>query len=212
MTNSEIGRVANIRVANIRGLSRLTPSTVMLRLLDRIPLLDGATVLDAPCGFGRNAIALAAKGFAVVSADKDCDRLHSLKSAVAELESSKQTRPRILPVCVDLSNKSWPFLKSSFSAVVCVHYPVQEIIENLKASLRQGGYIYIETFGGLGGNYLQLPKAGELRAALIDYDLLLYKERSVGPTTFNSVVVMALAQSGLRLARQADPRSPCSAP
>jgi predicted RNA methylase len=74
---------------------------MMLRLLDGITFSDNATVLDAPCGFGRNAIALAAQGLAVVSADKDCGRLDSLKRAVAALKSSKQTHPRILPVCVD---------------------------------------------------------------------------------------------------------------
>ena len=181
-------------MANIRELSRLKPSTVMLRLLDEITFSDNATVLDAPCGFGRNSIALAARGFAVMSVDKDCGRLDSLKRAVHELRSSKQAHSRILPLCADLSNNRWPFLESSFSAVICVHYPVQEIIENLKACLREGGYIYIETFGGQGGNYLQLPKAGELRAALTGYDFLFYKERSVGPTTHNSVVVVALAQ------------------
>jgi SAM-dependent methyltransferase len=179
---------------SIRELSRLKPSTMMLRLLDGIAFSENAPVLDAPCGFGRNAIALAAKGLVVVGADKDCGRLDSLKGAVAELKSSKQTHPRILPVCVDLSNNRWPFLESSFSAVVCVHYPVQEIIENLKESLREGGYIYIETFGGQGDNYLQLPKAGEIRTSLTGYDLLFYKERSVGPAAFNSVAVAALAQ------------------
>jgi SAM-dependent methyltransferase len=181
-------------VANVRGSERLKPSTIMLRLLGGITFSDDAKVLDAPCGFGRNAIALAARGLSVVSADKDCGRLDSLKRSVAELISSKQSYPRIFPVCVDLSNNSWPFVESSFSAVVCVHYPAQEIIKNLKSSVREGGYIYIETFGGQGGNYLQLPKAGELRAALTGYDLHFYKERSVGPTTSNSVVVVALAQ------------------
>jgi SAM-dependent methyltransferase len=179
-------------VGNIRESSRLKPSTMMLRLFDGITFSDNATVLDAPCGFGQNAIALAAQGLSVVSADKDCGRLDSLKRSVAELISSSY--PRVLPVCVDLSDNRWPFVESSFSAVVCVHYPAHEIIENLKSSVREGGYIYIETFGGQGGNYLQLPKAGELRAALTGYDLHFYKERSVGRTTSNSVVVVALAQ------------------
>ena len=167
---------------------------MMLRLLDGITFPEDATALDAPCGFGRNAIALATKGLVVVGADKDCGRLDSLREVAAELKSKKQTYPGIFPICADLSDNRWPFLESSFSAVVCVHYPAQEIIENLKASLREGGYIYIETFGGQGGNYLQLPKAGELRRALAGYNLLYYKERSVGPTSFNSVVVVALAQ------------------
>jgi tellurite methyltransferase len=181
-------------VAKIKELSRLRPSTVMLRLLDGITFSENATVLDAPCGFGRNAIALASKGLVVFGADNDCGRLGSLKGAVAELKNSKQTHADIFPICADLNDNRWPFLESSFSAVVCVHYPAQEIIENLKASLREGGYIYIETFGGQGGNYLQLPKAGELRTALAGYNLLYYKERTVGPMSFNSVVVVALAQ------------------
>ena len=181
-------------MTNVREMSRLRPSTVMLRLLDGITFSENATALDAPCGFGRNAIALAAKGLVVVGADKDFGRLDSLKRAVAELKSSKQTLSGIFPICTDLSANKWPFLESSFSAVVCVHFPAQEIIENLKGSLREGGYIYIETFGGQGGNYLQLPKAGELLTALAGYDLLYYKERSVGPTTSDSVVVVALAQ------------------
>jgi SAM-dependent methyltransferase len=181
-------------VAIISEASRLKPSTMMLRLLDGISFSENATVLDAPCGFGRNAVALAAKGCVVVGADNDCRRLDSLKRVVAELKSSKQTHPRIFPICADLSDNSWPFVESSFSAVVCVHFPAQEIIENLKGSLQEGGYIYIETFGGQGGNYLQLPKAGELRAALAGYDLLHYKERSVGPATSNAVAVVALAQ------------------
>jgi SAM-dependent methyltransferase len=181
-------------VNGIGAISRLKPSTVMLRLLDRITLPNNATILDAPCGFGRNALALAANGFTVVSADKDYGRLSSLKSVVAELTDSKQENPRIIPVCVDLRNSTWPFLESSFYTILCVHFPVQEIIENLKESLREGGYVYIETFGGQGGNYLQLPKAGQLRAALAGYELLFYRERPVGPKAFNSVVVVALAR------------------
>ena len=181
-------------MSGIEEVSRRKPSTMMLRLLDGTTFSDNATVLDAPCGFGRNAIALAARGLSVVSADKDCGRLDSLKRSAAELTSSKQGYPRILPVCVDLSDNRWPFVESSFSAVVCVHYPAQEIIENLKSSVREGGYIFIETFGGQGGNYLQLPKVGELRAALTGFDLHFYRERSVGPTASNSVVVVAFAQ------------------
>jgi SAM-dependent methyltransferase len=166
----------------------------MLRLLDGITLSNDAVVLDAPCGFGRNALALAAQGFAVVSADKDRGRLDSLRKTVSGLKNSKRISPCILPVCVDLIADKWPFRESSFSAIFCVHYPAQEIIEEMKTSLQAGGYIYIETFGGQGSNYLQLPKAGELRMALSGYDLLFYRERPVGPTTSNAVVVVALAR------------------
>jgi hypothetical protein len=57
-----------------------------------------------------------------------------------------------------------------------------------------GGHLFIETFGGQGQNYLELPKADEIRQALRGYKLLFYNERSVGPISQNSVVVKVLAQ------------------
>ena len=60
-------------MANIGQLSRLKLSTLMLRLLDGIALSDNATVLDAPCGIGRNAIALAAEGLVVANISRSTD-------------------------------------------------------------------------------------------------------------------------------------------
>jgi hypothetical protein len=64
----------------------------------------------------------------------------------------------------------------------------------LDDQLMDGGHLFIETFGGHGENYLELPKADEIRQALKSYKLLFYNERSVGPTCQNAVVVKALAQ------------------
>lgn len=60
--------------------------------------------------------------------------------------------------------------------------------------LMDGGHLFIETFGGHGENYLELPRADEIRQGLKGYKLLFYNERSVGPTSQNAVVVKALAQ------------------
>jgi len=100
-------------------------------------------------------------------------------------------------VCADLSTDRLPFAKSSFSAVICVHYPVQTIISDLDAAVQKGGHFYIETFGGQGQNYLELPKAGEIRDALAGYDFHFYKERPVGPRSQNSVAVRALGRKRL---------------
>jgi hypothetical protein len=64
----------------------------------------------------------------------------------------------------------------------------------LDDQLIDGGHLFIETFGGHGENYLELPKADEIRQALKGYELIFYNERSVGPTSQNAVVVKALAQ------------------
>jgi SAM-dependent methyltransferase len=147
--------------------------------------------LDAPCGFGRNALSLAAKGFNVIAVDKDLVRLNSLQQSISE-----QTNPvgKVFPLCADLTNGRLPFGPCSFSAILCIHYPVQYILADFDEQLMDGGHLFIETFGGQGQNYLELPKADEIRQALKGYKLLFYNERSVGPISQNSVVVKALAQ------------------
>jgi hypothetical protein len=71
---------------------------------------------------------------------------------------------------------------------------VQRIILDLKAALKRGGYLCIETFQGQGKNYVELPKAGEIAYALRDCEMLIYNERAVGPSCEQAVVVEALAR------------------
>ena len=95
---------------------------------------------------------------------------------------------------VNLVGDRLPFRKSSFSAILCIHYPVQKIIMDLCAALKSGGWIYIETFGGQGRNYLELPKLGEIPKALQGFELAFCREKPVGPPSFGAAVVHALAQ------------------
>lgn len=147
--------------------------------------------MDAPCGFGRNALSLAARGFNVVAVDKDLVRLDSLQKSISEKADSVS---KVFPLCADLTSGRMPFGPRSFSAILCVHYPAQNILADFDDQLVDGGHLFIETFGGHGQNYLDLPKAGEIRHALKGYKMLFYHERSVGPISQNSVVVKALAQ------------------
>ena len=169
----------------------LVPSKTLIRFLDRVTSSYGAPILDAPCGFGRNALSVADKGFTVVAVDKNLVRLNSLQKSRSE---KTDTVGKVLPLCADLTSGRLPFGPCSFSAILCIHYPVQRIIADLDDQLVDGGHLFIETFGGHGQNYLELPKANEIRQALKGYKLLFYNERSVGPISENSVVVKALAQ------------------
>jgi SAM-dependent methyltransferase len=167
------------------------PSKTLIRFLDRIASSYGAPILDAPCGFGRNALPLAAEGLNVIAVDKDLVRLNSLQKSISE-----KTSPvgKVFPLCADLTKGRLPFGPCSFSAILCIHYPVQNILADFDDQLMDGGHLFIETFGGHGQNYLELPKADEVRQALKGYKLLFYNERSVGPISQNAVVVKALAQ------------------
>jgi SAM-dependent methyltransferase len=100
--------------------SSLEPSKKLMKVLDRLTLCDDAPILDAPSGFGRNAFALADRGREVIAVDKDVGRLTTLKRS-----AGSRTKGRVVAVCGDLVRDRLPFGESSFSAVICVHYPVQ---------------------------------------------------------------------------------------
>jgi SAM-dependent methyltransferase len=183
---------ADLGTLSQRNLSPpLAPSKTLIRFLDQVASSYGAPILDAPCGFGRNALPLADKGFNVITVDKDLVRLNSLRKSISE---KTHAVGKVFPLCADLTKGRLPFGPSSFSAILCIHYPVQNILADFDDQLMDGGHLFIETFGGHGENYLELPKADEIRQGLRGYKLLFYDERSVGPTSQNAVVVKALAQ------------------
>lgn len=169
----------------------LTPSKLFMQVLDCVTSSYAEPILDAPCGFGRNAMALASRGFDVIAVDHDCARLNSVNASAASQSSGSG---RIVTLCADLDAARLPFRKSSFSAILCVHYPVQKVIMDLCAALKAGGWLYIETFGGQGQNYLELPKLGEIPKALQGFEIVLCKERPVGPASHRAAVVQTLAQ------------------
>jgi hypothetical protein len=63
------------------------------------------------------------------------------------------------------------------------------------ASLAADGFLLIETVPGCGGNYLQLPSAGQLRSSFAEnFDFIFYRERKVGPPSFDAVTVQLVGK------------------
>lgn len=157
-----------------------------------------ALTLDLACGFGRNSVLLAAHGCDVICVDRDLKRLHRLDITKSEfLARSPLQRPagNLATVCADITEQSWPFVENSFGTIVSVHFMCLTLMPYLLRSLRVGGHIYIETFGGQGANYLSLPRPGETKAALGDrIDLLFYQERVASRKNQDAVTVKALGR------------------
>src|SRR5262249_9411513 len=98
-------------------------------------------------------------------------------------------------VCADLQAETWPFGPACLSAIVCVHFLNVPLLDGFKYSLATGGHLYIETFGGQGGNFVDLPRAKELYNLLLpDFDFRFYRERRVGPAVSEAVAVKLLAK------------------
>src|SRR5580698_6499573 len=131
----------------LKTISPLVPSTTLMKSLAKLTSTYGAPILDAPSGFGRNALALAARGYDVVGVDRDMHRLRSMESSATNFfrsNSGPNACGRLMSVCVDLVTDRLPFAKCSFSAVICIHYPVQTIILDLDTAIQTGGHFYIE--------------------------------------------------------------------
>ena len=85
-----------------------------------------------PCGYGRNAFALAARGCTVVGLDKDERRLAALQqietSFIAKQRNFGIGFGKIFTTCADLKRKIWPFAPSSFSAIICIHFSMINLV------------------------------------------------------------------------------------
>jgi SAM-dependent methyltransferase len=175
------------------------PSKTLVRHLHAfLPVGDGL-ILDVGCGLGRNAVALASHGASVVCVDRDLSRLRVLASAVPRHVSpqtvASSARGSIFPVCAEVDEATWPFVHNKFAAIICVHFLNFRLFRHFAEALVAGGYLYIETFENRGGNYLDLPRAGELRDLLAQhFSIQFYSERKAGPSERDAVTAKVLSK------------------
>jgi hypothetical protein len=100
---------------------------------------------------------------------------------------------------MDLVKERWPFPASVAGGIVNVHFLLPALFPRFERSLSSGGYLLLETVPGCGGNYLELPKAGELKFAFgKTFEFEFYQERKVGPPGWDAVTVRMLARRKLR--------------
>jgi len=80
--------------------------------------------------------------------------------------------------------------------ILAVHFPiVPALFSHFADSLTPKGCLLIETVGGQGENYLELPPAGWLRSALGGaFDFEFYEESKVGPPGSDAVSARLLAK------------------
>ena len=171
------------------------PSPLVRRFAENIAeAASGKPVLDVACGSGRNALALAQLGCKVICVDWD---LTALQSQLVHLRETvlKKAVAKLSPHQMDLVKEPWPFAPSAAGGIVNVHFLLPTPFPRFEQSLSPGGYLLLETVPGCGGNYLELPKAGELKSVFGEaFEFEFYKERKVGPPGCDAVTVRMLAR------------------
>jgi tellurite methyltransferase len=143
----------------------------LLEMLARIPR---GVVLDVAAGRGRNALALARAGNAVVAVDYSAEAMRFLA------ETARHARLAIWPVVANLD--SFHLKDESFDAIVNINFLDRALFPNFARALRPGGVLIAETFlvdqAAIG--YPRDPRfllgLGELRALAGGLEVEEYRE------------------------------------
>src|SRR6266851_8744363 len=75
-----------------------------------------------------------------------------------------------------------PFGLSALGGIIAVYFPVAPaLFVHFADFLTSGSRLLIQIVGGQGGNYLELPRAGQLRRSLSSRFCFEFYQRKVGP-------------------------------
>jgi SAM-dependent methyltransferase len=193
-------RQAETKGTRSQNMSRPThalfePSPLVRRFASKIVnAAAGKPVIDVACGSGRNAILLSQLGCAVICVDKDLSLLQTQQQRLSGTLLGRALAQLTLNQ-MDLLKDPWPFGGGTLGGVVNIHFLLPALFPFFESSLSPGGYLLVGTVPACGGNYLQLPKKGELKMALAKaFDFEFYKEGKAGPRGYDAVTVQLLAK------------------
>ena len=169
-----------------------TPSHFVASCLEALPQNCRGVAADLGCGYGRHSRLLASLGYTVLAFDLDIRALQTLNAPLTPPSGAAASKihPVIANVDADL-----PVKAASLNLALAVHCSIHKHLGPIKDALAPGGWLIYETFGGQGMNWLDLPKAGQLRRKLAPrFEFLALDERHVGPKEKRSVVVRLFAR------------------
>jgi len=176
-------------------IEELRPSALVRKYAPQIvSASSGKPLLDIACGSGRNSFVFSNLGCAVICVDRN---LAGLRAQQLRLSSTAlgHTTSKMSLCQMDLVKDPWPFGVSQAGGIVNVHFLLPSLFRFFENSIVTGGYLLVETVPAHGGNYLELPKAGELRSAFERvFDLEFYRERKAGPPNVDAVTVQLVAR------------------
>ncbi len=114
-------------VTSRKRISNLGPaSKTLLSFVGELTTHSKSPLLDAGCGYGRNAVALASHSLSVVCVDQKLERLIALvrlaPKHIADLKEPRCEAGQLYPVLADLDPSRWPFGENCFAGIICVHF------------------------------------------------------------------------------------------
>ena len=138
-------------------------------------------IADVACGSGRNLVPFLRSGQTI-----DCYdiRENSLDPYIVNVAG-----PRITQHQVDLLSEKFDLSRSRYGLVLLVHFYSADVLAKIVRSLKPGGFLIVETIDDRGGNYLQLPRAGEVLLAIAPtIKVLSCQAKLAGPDSVRQVI------------------------
>jgi SAM-dependent methyltransferase len=170
-----------------------SPGEAAAWLVTNAALLPASgTALDLACGRGRNALWLAARGFAVRAIDRDPVAIASVREAATA--SDLAIEAEVKDVEIDVPDLG----RSRYDLIVVTNYLHRPLFPHLIAALRPHGVLVYETFTraqaqrGRPTNPAFLLGPGELRALTAELMTLASREGTVGDREIASIVARKL--------------------
>jgi tellurite methyltransferase len=141
------------------------PTILLVEIAEKLP---PGTAIDLACGTGRNALYLAARGWAVTAVDgsKTAIETSRRRSAARDL----QVRTEV----ADLTAPDFTLPADAFDLVLIAYYLQRDLFAKVKLAVRPGGMVIAIVHTPEPGEKWSEKRArpGELRGFLSDWDLL----------------------------------------
>jgi SAM-dependent methyltransferase len=152
------------------------PSALLRRYVDSLPT---GRALDVAAGTGRNAVFLAERGHRVDALDASRVGLEITRDRAAE----RGVEDRLDPVQADVPTYEFP--TDTYDLVTISFYRAVDRLSDIKASLIEGGILFVEhhlrttdsVSSGPSGDRYRFA-ANELLRATLDLTVLAYEERT----------------------------------
>ena len=123
------------------------PTTWIIEQIKLLAPKRKIQILDFASGNGRNSIHLAGKNRIITAIDKDSMKLVQYNHF-----------EHINTICFDLeTNQNWPLKKKYYDIIIVVNYLYRPKIKEIINLLKNGGYLFYETFS-VGNEIYGSPK------------------------------------------------------
>lgn len=152
-------------------------------------------ILDLACGSGRNSIYLAALGCDLISLDIDAKRIEQLEE---HWNGMQQKKGAIKTICCDAESIKWSELQLKLGGLIMVDFYSSTALSKVLPFLVENAPILIKSIDNRGGNYLEMPKAGECRSILENCRVEVCEETPAGPENERRVKLRILAFIGMK--------------